>query len=53
MRSPFMHNAFATMLMLGLGGSEAAGKFKYVGVGAPVKHNDDTNIGKFINLDAP
>lgn len=53
MTSPFTHNAFATMLLLGLVGAEAAGKFKYVGAGAPVKHNDDTNIGKFINLDTP
>jgi hypothetical protein len=31
----------------------AAGKLKYVGASCPIKHNDDSNIGKFINLPTP
>lgn len=41
------------ILTFGCNALFAAGKLAYVGAGCPVKHNDDTNIGKFINLDTP
>ena len=56
-RSIITMNKVAKVLVLALisGGTLAwsAGKLKFVGAGAPIKHNDDSNIGRFIEISPP
>lgn len=53
MKPSFRNEVLAGLMALGLGAAQGAGKLKYVGAAAPVKHNDDSPIGKFINLPNP